>query len=842
LALLAGLVVVLFLFRPGVFRLHNRISSSIGNALGRRVTLDNVRLHALPRPGFDLEGLVIYDDPAFSAEPMIRAQDVFAAIRLRSLLRGRIEIATLSATEPSINIVRASDGRWNLATLIERNSRIPAAPTQKAPSENRPAFPYLEATSARINFKVGPEKKSYALTNADVALWQDSENSWGTRLKAQPVRADFNLNDTGQLQIDAAWQRAANLRDTPLRVTMAWQKGQLGQITQLLTGKDRGWRGALDLAANLEGTPEALAIDSQASIQGFRRYDIVDTRNVRLAAHCTARYQASTGVLADLACESPAGGGTVRLTGSLATKAVPQTYNLSLQVKDVRVASLVELAHEAKRQLPADLIGEGLLNAEFRGLRSNSKPAQLTGRGEATGVQIKTSDGSNSISLATVPLTLVSETGCCAPEANRKTTRKKEPANDSNPEPSEAHLRLGPAALTVNASTPVTAGGWVSRGGYTFFLRGDLGLKNLFRLENALGIPAAQPAAEGLAKLDVNISSLWQGLAAPNALGTAQLKNVRAETRGLNTPIEIASATVTLGPALTTIDKLSARTGDVRWTGSVHLPRHCAPNCLYEFDLDADRLSSADLAQWLTPHPSKRPWYRILSSANQTGPSPLLAAHARGRLRVAQFALGNALATQVSTELTADRGKIVLTRLQAQFLEGQHLGDWTIDASIDPPEYRGTGTLEDVSLDRLSTLMNDAWITGNADGAFEVHTAGVSSRELLANADGKLQFAMRNGSFAHLEIPGAPSPFPVYRFSGALRVKDGKWQLSAGRLESRDGLYTVTGTSSTGALDFTLTRGDERSWNLTGTLAKPLVRPASQEISKDGKPDPTTKP
>ena len=137
-AAIAALVLVLFLFRPAVYRLRNRISSSIGSALGRKVALDNARVHLLPRPGFDLEGLVVYDDPAFSAEPMIRAQEVSAAIRLSSLLRGRLEIATLSATEPSINLVRSDDGRWNLASLLERNSQIPAAPTGKPASERRP--------------------------------------------------------------------------------------------------------------------------------------------------------------------------------------------------------------------------------------------------------------------------------------------------------------------------------------------------------------------------------------------------------------------------------------------------------------------------------------------------------------------------------------------------------------------------------------------------------------------------------------------------------------------------------------------------------------------------------
>ena len=309
-AAIAALLLILFLFRPGVYRLRNRIATSIGSALGRRVALDNVRFHLLPRPGFDLEGLVIYDDPAFSAEPMIRAQDVSAAIRFRSLLRGRLEIATLSATEPSINLVRNNEGRWNLASLLERNAQIPAAPTAKGVYERRPAFPYLEAGHARINFKLGQTKKSYALMDADVALWQDSENSWSARIKAEPVRTDFNLTDTGLLQINATWQRAASLRLTPVQFTVRWQNGQLGQITKLLSGKDGGWRGGVNFTANVSGTPEALRIESQTAIDGFHRYDIVGSENVRLATACSGQYNAVTSTLADLLCESPVGGGT----------------------------------------------------------------------------------------------------------------------------------------------------------------------------------------------------------------------------------------------------------------------------------------------------------------------------------------------------------------------------------------------------------------------------------------------------------------------------------------------------------------------------------------------------
>jgi hypothetical protein len=838
LAVIAALLVILFLFRPGIFVLRNRIDSSIGNALGRRVTIDNVRVHALPRPGFDLEGLVIYDDPAVSAEPMIRAQDVFAAIRLRSLLRGRLEIATLSATEPSINIVRSSDGRWNLASLIERNAQIPAAPTQKAPSERRPAFPYLEASNARINFKFGPEKKSYALIDADVALWQDSENSWGARMKAQPVRTDVNLSDTGQVQINAAWQRAANLHLTPLRVTVAWQKGQLGQITKLLTGKDRGWRGGVDLAANLSGTPEGLVIESQAAIQGFRRYDILDNRNIRLATHCAGRYNASSGLLADLLCESPVGGGILRVSGNVDVRTAPPNYDLTLEAKEVPVASVLELVHEAKQQLPRDLTAEGLLDGEFHGVRAGSEPARFAGSGEASEVRLRSNGGKDSIALSNVPLSLVGDASCCKAERVHTPVGAMVSMKKNDFEPAEPHFRVGPASLRVNTSGPLNAGGWISSKGYDFFLRGDLDLKNLFRLEGAFGVPATQPAAEGLAKLDVSISGPWQGLAAPTALGTAQLKNVRAETRGLNSPIEIASAAVTLAPDLTVVQQLSAKIGATHWSGSVQAPRHCAPSCLFQFDLSADRLSTGDLAEWFTPHPAKRPWYRILSSAEggsgeKSSPSAPAALQARGRLSVAQFEIKKALATQVTTEVAVDHGKIMLNRLRGQFLQGAHQGNWTIDASKQPIEYRGSGTLENISLERLGALMNDAWITGTGDGTFDVDSSGGNLREILTNADGKLQFTMRNGTFAHVEIPGAPAPLPVYRFSGNLQVKEGKWQLSAGKLESRDGLYQVSGTSSPGAgIDFIFTRGDEQSWNITGTIAKLRAELADEEISR----------
>jgi len=637
-----------------------------------------------------------------------------------------------------------------------------------------------------------------------------------------------------------------------------WQNGQLGQITKLLSGKDGGWRGGVNFAANVSGTPEALMIESQTAINGFHRYDIVGSENVRLATACSGGYNAVTSTLADLLCESPVGGGTLRLRGALSLVAQVPNYDLRLEAEKVPLTSVVRLLRQAKKQIPADLTASGLLNAEFHATR-NGPPvpedarlellAHSSGTGAATNVRVASRLSSNAgnaetdeVAFGTIPLALVAaDSPVAKPGRPTKRSKTKEKEQEKNQEPAETHLRIGPVALAMNDSAPVNAGGWISVAGYSLFLRGDVELKDMFRLENVMGLPAARPAAEGSARLDVTVSGPWQGFAAPAAVGTAQLRNVRAEMHGLNTPIEIASATIALDPDAVRMDKISARMGSTHWSGEVTAPRHCAapaavasitPTCVFQFDLTADQLSTGDLAEWFTPHPAKRPWYRILnsnsnsSSNDSLGSSPLLAIQAHGNLHVGRFGLKKVSATQVATQVEVDRGKITLTALRGQLLEGTHQGNWIVDMSDRPMRYHGTGTLQDISLAQVGTLMNDDWISGTAAGNFDLDGSGDSFRQVLERSDGKLQFVMRNGSLPHIEIPGSPVPLPVHRFAGELRLKKGAWELSAGRLESRDGTYQVSGTASPGSgFDFVLTRGDEQSWTLTGTLAKPHVAP-----------------
>ncbi|MEO6119941.1 MAG: AsmA family protein, partial [Terriglobales bacterium] len=134
-------------------RFRNRLADTIRLSLGRPVNLGDVHFTLLPRPGFVISNLAIADDPAFSAEPVLRAESVTASLRLTSLWRGRLEISRLRFEFPSLNLVRAADGRWNVESILRQASQVPAAPTATPRPEGRPRFPYIEAVNGRINFR-----------------------------------------------------------------------------------------------------------------------------------------------------------------------------------------------------------------------------------------------------------------------------------------------------------------------------------------------------------------------------------------------------------------------------------------------------------------------------------------------------------------------------------------------------------------------------------------------------------------------------------------------------------------------------------------------------------------
>lgn len=834
----ALLVLALFLLRPGASRLKSRIVLSISSAVGRPVDIGSVHLRLLPRPGFDLENLVVYDDPAFGAEPMLRAGEVTATLRLTSLVRGRLEIGRLDITEPSLNLVRGQNGRWNLEALVERTQHTPLAPTAKAKLEPRPAFPYIQATSARINFKNGPEKKPYALTNADFSLWQDSENTWGVRLKAQPFRTDLNLNDTGLLRVSGTWQRAATLRETPLEFNLEWSRSQLGQVSKFFTGNDQGWRGGVQIEVALTGTPAKLQIASDVSVQDFRRYDITTGQPLLLAAHCDGQYSSLDRTFQAVACDAPVGSGRITLMG---VAGLPTgSYKLDVTAENVPMRPVIGLAQRTKKNLAEDLAVNGTVQATVAIEKSAASGVlRVEGKGEIDDFRLASAMNQAEIGRQTVPF--IWTNGNSAKGSSTKPIHKNSPGMHL---PDGPRVEFGPVLLG-SRSAASTARGWVNRAGYNISLAGEAEIASTLRLARMLGIPDLQAAPEGNAQLDLQIAGSWGGwgnrgasdFAGPQVTGSAKLRDVQVAVRGVGGPIEISSADMQLSADMARVTKLNAKAAGASWSGSLEMPRGCGTPtaCQAHFNLSANQIVPGELRDWASPPPADQPWYRLLGAGAPQGPSFLASVRATGRLATDHLQMRNFTANHVSANVALNRGNLEIADLNAEFLGSRHRGAWHADFSVKPATCEGAGKLDGITLTRLAGPTSAAsgdtgsppWITGAANATYQVK--GACGAEFWQTVEGTLQFEVTDGTLPHISLAEDEAPLEITRLSGQARLREGKLETKDAKLDSDGGKFLLSGTASWHSdLNLRLEPipgGSAAGYTITGTLAEPRVTP-----------------
>lgn len=818
-------MLALFLVRPGAERLRTRIVHSISLALGRQVDISSVTLRLLPRPGFELQNFVVHDDPAFSAEPMLRADQVIAALRVSSLFRGRIEIARLILTEPSLNLVRNRDGHWNLESLLERAAKTSVAPTSKARTEIRPGFPYIEADRGRINFKFGQEKKPYALTDADFGLWQDSENAWGMRLKAQPVRTDFNLSDTGLLTVNGTWQRAAALRATPLQFSLLWERAQLGQASKLIYGNDQGWRGTIEFSANLQGTPGDLIFGTEASVEDFRRYDIPGGGAMRFAAQCSGHYSTANRMLSKLACRAPVGNGAVTVDGGIAGLPGSPAYDLVMAVQHVPIQALVEFARHAKKNIPNDLIATGELEANINYVRAENETPGWTGSGETLGFRLSSNYNKTELALDKIPFVIAAK-GTSAPPMKMVGF----PTRTGNAQtPSETHLEIGPFNLALGRPSPAITRGWISYSGYGLALQGDAQVQRLLQVARTIGIPVLGLAADGLAKLDLQIAGNWPGFKSPTTTGRVQLHSIHTPVGGLNAPLEIASADLSLEQNEIKVQNITASLAKSTWHGSLSLPRQCAVpgQCPVRFDLHADEIATDQFALLLNPQSHERAWYQF-SSSSSPGIPYLRTLHAVGKLTADRLMIHKLVVTAISANTELQDGKLRLSDLRGNVFGGRHAGEWKADFAVKPPKYSGSGTLEHVSLGQLADAMHDGWVSGTATANYQTAASGWSTPDLLMSTNANLQIDALDAQLLHIALGNAAGPLQIRHFAGRFLIRSGQLEIQNGKAETASGVYRVSGTASFSRnLDMKLSREGGHGFNITGTLTEPHVSPVT---------------
>ncbi len=788
-------------FVPPLIKLERskkRIVEEISRALGRQVTVNAVSLRLFPQPGFELKKLTVQDDPAFSAEPLLRADEVTASLRLSSLWRWRLEIGSLTLKSPdggmpwSLNLVRTPDGRWNVASLLTRAAQTPSAPTPKLRPESRARFPYLEGVGGRINFKSGMEKTPYALSDADFALWQPVENEWQLRLRAQPMRTDANLSDTGTLEVDGALGRADKLDQMPLRLRFVFAGAQLGQLTRLIYGRDRGWRGTVNLSADLTGSAQELKISGSGTVDDFRRYDIILPDHLRLDARCSGIFQWQAHEISGVECQAQ--NGAIALRGRLGGLLGSRDYDLTLTAKQLPMSELAELARHAKFALPPDLGARGVLDAEFSYRTADSG---WTGSGSTREFVLRSGVLGKELRLGSVRFAVNAD---------------------------ETGLSVEPFAMAAGGSTPAVVQAFVSRTAYNVEARGEADLRRLFQVARGLGLRAPNPALTGNAKIDLRIAGNWSGFTAPVVTGSMQLRNLIMPLQGVGEPAHVRSATAVLQPDEVRVQNLAASFpgSGIVVDGSVVLPRTCgfAQGCAARFDLHASHLAADDLNRLLNPQLHRVPWYRVLAPERGTSLRDLAA---QGRIRIDRFGLKALDIERVVAQVDVHDRDLRISDFRAETLGGKLRGVWQADFSSVEPSYSGSGVLERVSLTRVATLTHTDWVTGTANGKFTIKLSGWDASNLEQSAEGTLDFNCQDSQLHSLALDGNGGPLRVKHFAGRAMLSEGRLEFQPSRMETADGIYTVSGTAAPGRLDLKFAGKAPRAYAVSGTLEKPRV-------------------
>jgi AsmA family len=798
LAVVVALVVVL-VGPPlvSVSRYKSQITSLIARSLGRPVRLSSVHVRLLPRPGFVLYDLVVNDDPAYGAEPVIYASSVTAPIRIWPLWRGRLEISEISVDEASLNLVRTPDGLWNIDSLLETT----ASNAGRAGTDvHRAPFPRLEATNSRINFKNGIEKLPFSLIDADLSIWQSNPGEWRLRLRGQPARTDVSINsaDTGIVEIEATAHQAADLRRMPIVLDMEWRDAQLGQLTRLMTGSDAGWRGDMRGDVHVEGTTDNAQIKARLRATGVHRAEFAPLQPMDFDANCSLVYHYTLRTVENLDCNSPLGDGRIRVTGEMTGAGHVPRY--SVEMDRVPVGAGLEALRTVRSGVDPSLNAAGIVSGE---VSYDETPAPTDGqlKNKKTSGHKKTHVAKSSAAAAgllsggfTVEGFQLSGGGLSQGLTVPKMVIAPTPAAQGH-----AQALAGTVAISAGTTVPLTLDLRLAFRSYLVMAHGEVGVKRAREFAHATRLSQAavldrlagdpltvELSAQGpwLPAEDLSMGEGEPTLAAAGIAGgivssagaadavdpvtdslngTVTVHNATWMADYLANPIEISSGTLHIFNSELRWDPVDFAYGPLKGIATLTVPRGCAtpdtcpvqphPNFNVRFgSVNAETVQTAILGAREKGTLLSDLLERLRPSAAPVWPQ------LKGTVIADSVIVGPVTLQNAKAELQIAPAGIEITALDAKLMGGAVHADGTL-VTGDKPDYKLTAEFEKLNPVAVGQFLGEKWRGGTFDAQGKVELAGYTGSDLAGSAKGALHFEWRHGSAA-----GTGSPPELNRF------------------------------------------------------------------------------
>jgi hypothetical protein len=807
-------------------------------------------------PTLVAESVTFSEDPRFGNEYFLRAESVKVRLHWQSLFRGHMDLGTVTLEQPSLNLVRNSQGDWNLAEWLPRplsaglsggNSAGAKNPTAAVPrAGERPyvRFDRILVDGGRINFKRGDEKIAFAFTDVTGSVEPDSPGRWRIDLEAVPMRAAVPLQEAGSIHL-AGQVGGTSSRLRPAKFALSWQDASISDVLRLSRGYDFGLRGDFALALNAHTDEDDWVVETETRLRALHRWDLsvrADNPDLNVLAKFTVHPQAAGFDVTGAMLEAPHSSARADAHFAWASSA----------------DALGDVRPRAEVKVTESQIDLGDVLAWIRAFHSDVSP-DLALAGFASGTT----------TVVTSPLRVTAATARVL-GATLRSPRLRMAAHISPLQfqydqgavtLAPAKLRFGDGpndqnSLAIEASTKSSAHEFPS-----YHLAGSIDqIRDVVAAASALGWNISRGwDLAGPAKFDLGWQTAeWPWLAQPSGTidwgadgGSAREPRATAAfstkpnaestereatllTPFLNEPVTNIRAHLDWRSATRHIALASADAFGGHWSGTLDAREGAGS---WKFALSADHLATADVDRWLNPRWSESLLDRMLPFLNSSSTSIAEPENIRaaGHISIEQLTVAPLVAHRVQGDLRIDGRTVELTSASAELAGGSVSGAFhALFQAV--PEYRVKLNFSQVDLVALASA------SPQLAGQF----SGVTSGELLLSAKGanrsELSAALECQGSAHVGSPvlekiDLDQSFRAGEFrDGASAFHDAvaEFDCTDGKIDFRKLEFTSPGArvEGSGSVDFSrgvnfrfaLPAAPGVAYELSGQLASPDVR------------------
>ena len=713
-------------------------------------------------------------------------------------------------------------------------AQIPNAPTGQRYAGRTPRFPYIEAENARINFKQGNEKKPLSFLNSDLSISLAPGDNWEVHFRAQPVRTDLDLDlaDTGILRVDGTLHRAALLEQMPLNLKVEWSGVPLGQLSRLTLGSDIGWRGGLEVEAQVSGTAEVAQINAGFKVAGLHRSEFSPARPMDVATSCLALFRKESRSLEDISCTSPVGDGALQLTGSIQDGRTLPDANLTLGIHRVPAAAVLAGLQEVRSSLGAGVQAAGTLNGDFHYTSQGGRPPLISGEVALASLALTPPDASKPFLVGPVRMR------CDIPQ----------PGNAGPPA-----LLLQPVRLAMGAPAPLTVDGRFTPAGFDLHFSGTAALARLQAFNKSfglLGVHSTRPLSvgsatvalggAGTAVLDLDLRGKWilpvpdsdNPIASSTAEGSMTIRNAEVTTSYLSHPVRIASAQGILSPGQIAWTNASISYGKLEGQGTLEYPTVCPGStpCAGRFSLTTTALDLGALQSTLLGSSEGGELLRqILDRINR---HPVKWPDFSGTVQIGELSMGKLVVHDAIGTIDVSGNLIKIRSMNGHLANGTIHVAGVVDASGDQPDYRLDAQVTNAAPSALAGIFDERWGSGVANLSTQFRMTGFDAQELARSATGTLHWNWTKGGLAaEAPLPVNAQPFVHFdQWSADAAIADSTITITHSLLARGKEAIPLSGTISF-SREIDLKGGSATdAVAITGTLEHPEVKSVPEVV------------